>query len=119
MDKAARLWRPFCGINNSMDRREGTLRRGLKCSLLMVLAATSLACAQTPNGAAPVPAQESGGQIGATISGGGISSIPDNPVEQVRKNRSWEFGPFANGGFGLGNRDNFQFFSAGFEVARC
>jgi hypothetical protein len=32
--------------------------------------------------------------------------------------RSWEYGPFANGGVGLGNRDNFEFFSVGLEVGK-
>jgi hypothetical protein len=39
----------------------------------------------------------------------------DNPVVQVRKNMSWEYGPFVNGGSGFGNRDNFQFLSAGIQ----
>jgi hypothetical protein len=39
----------------------------------------------------------------------------DNPVAQVRQAKSWEFGPFMNGGTGLGNRDNFQFLSAGIQ----
>ena len=39
----------------------------------------------------------------------------DNPVAQVRQARSWEYGPFVNGGFGLGNRDNFGFLSAGIQ----
>lgn len=43
---------------------------------------------------------------------------PDNPVAEVQKARSWEYGPFLNGGFGLGNRDNFQFFSLGVEAGK-
>jgi hypothetical protein len=42
----------------------------------------------------------------------------DNPVEQVRANKSWEFGPFVNGGVGTGNRDNFYFFRAGFQLGK-
>jgi len=38
-----------------------------------------------------------------------------DPVAQVRQNQSWEYGPFVNGGAGLGNRDNFGFLSAGFQ----
>lgn len=42
----------------------------------------------------------------------------DNPVAEARDHRLWEFGPFANGGFGLGNRDNFDFFSLGFQAGK-
>jgi lipid A 3-O-deacylase len=48
----------------------------------------------------------------------GIASSLVNPVAQVREDRSWEYGPFVNGGTGLGNRDNYQFFSAGFQLAK-
>ncbi len=41
-----------------------------------------------------------------------------NPVEQVRDARSWEFGPFVNWGTGLGDRDNYKFFSAGFQLGK-
>ena len=41
-----------------------------------------------------------------------------DPVAQVRAHRSWEYGPFVNWGTGLGNRDNFKFFFAGFEVGK-
>jgi hypothetical protein len=50
---------------------------------------------------------------------GGVTAASNpaagDPVAQARQNKSWEFGPFVNGGAGLGNRDNFQFFSAGFQ----
>ncbi|MGA9670507.1 MAG: acyloxyacyl hydrolase [Terracidiphilus sp.] len=39
----------------------------------------------------------------------------DNSVAKVRKDKSWEFGPFVNGGSGFGNRDNFQFLSVGIQ----
>ena len=42
----------------------------------------------------------------------------DSPVAQVRKNMSWEYGPFVNGGWGLGNRDNFGFLSAGVQAGK-
>lgn len=52
----------------------------------------------------------------STAGSGGISSLSDGgPVGEVRANESWEFGPFVNGGFGLGNRDNYHFFSLGAE----
>jgi hypothetical protein len=39
----------------------------------------------------------------------------DNSAAQLGKDRSWDFGPFVNGGVGLGDRSNFQFFSAGVQ----
>jgi lipid A 3-O-deacylase len=41
-----------------------------------------------------------------------------NPVAQVRDAKSWEYGPFVNGGNGLGNRDNYWFLSAGVELGK-
>ena len=42
----------------------------------------------------------------------------DNPVARVRQARSWELGPFATFGNGFGNRDQYRFFSAGFQVGK-
>ena len=39
----------------------------------------------------------------------------DDPVAQVRKSQAFEIGPFVNGGTGLGNRNNYQFLSAGVQ----
>jgi lipid A 3-O-deacylase len=66
--------------------------------LLILLAGAVAACAETPEA------------VAADSGNGG-----DNPVAQVRKDRSWEYGPFVNGGVGLGNRDNFKFISAGVQ----
>ncbi len=41
-----------------------------------------------------------------------------NPVARVREARSWEFGPFANWGTGVGDRSDFKFFWAGLEVGK-
>ncbi len=46
------------------------------------------------------------------------TSDADDPVAQVRNNRSWEYGPFINWGSGLGNRDNFRFFFTGFQIGK-
>ncbi|HWE84841.1 MAG TPA: acyloxyacyl hydrolase [Terracidiphilus sp.] len=43
---------------------------------------------------------------------------PDSPVTEVRDERGWEMGPFINWGTGLGNRDQFKFLSAGFELGK-
>jgi hypothetical protein len=41
-----------------------------------------------------------------------------NPVAQVRQARNWEYGPFVNGGTGIGDRSSYQFFWAGFQVGK-
>jgi hypothetical protein len=41
-----------------------------------------------------------------------------SPVAEIRDKRLWEMGPFAYWGIGEGNRDNFQFFAAGFQVGK-
>ena len=42
----------------------------------------------------------------------------DNPVVQVRNNKSWEYGPFVNFGIGVGDRSDFQFLRAGFQLSK-
>jgi len=42
----------------------------------------------------------------------------DNPVAQVRNLRSWEYGPFINWSSGLGDRSDYKFLSAGFELSK-
>ncbi len=49
------------------------------------------------------------------VSTGNDDAGSDNPVAKVRKDMSWEYGPFVNGGSGFGNRDSFQFLSAGIQ----
>lgn len=41
-----------------------------------------------------------------------------NPVAQVRQLRSWEYGPFVNYGNGFGNRSDYKFLSAGFQLGK-
>ncbi|MGO8760158.1 MAG: acyloxyacyl hydrolase [Terracidiphilus sp.] len=41
-----------------------------------------------------------------------------NPVAQVRKAQSWEYGPFLNWGSGVGYRSDFKFFWGGFELGK-
>jgi lipid A 3-O-deacylase len=43
----------------------------------------------------------------------------DNPAAEVRDHRSWEFGPFVNGGTGVSDRSDYQFFWAGFQVGKA
>jgi lipid A 3-O-deacylase len=66
--------------------------------LLIALAGTLMASAETPTTDSPRDA--------------------DNPVAQVRNNKDWEYGPFVNFGNGVGNRDDFQFLRAGFQLSK-
>jgi hypothetical protein len=113
--KAARLWRPFLRIEDrTAEEREETLIRGGRFFLLILMAA-SIAAAETAHGGQPFSSSQAADPVSSTISGGGIASLPNNPVEAVRKNQSWEFGPFVNWGSGLGNRNDYKFFSVGFQ----
>jgi lipid A 3-O-deacylase len=55
---------------------------------------------------------------GTMSTGNGASSAVDNPVAQVRSQRSWEYGPFVNWGSGVGTRSDFKFFWGGFELSK-
>jgi len=77
-----------------------TLTRIGKSLLLIVMAGTLAAAAQTPSGTAK----------GATV---------DNPAAQVRQGRSWEYGPFAAWGTGIGDRSNFKFLMGGFQLGKA
>ncbi len=83
---------------------------------LVVLTASAAAPAQSADGLKA--GLESKGVITETIDGPGISNLSVDPVVEVRKARSWEYGPFVNAGMGLGNRDNFAFLSAGFQLGK-
>ncbi len=43
---------------------------------------------------------------------------PD-PVAQVRDAKSWEYGPFVNWGNGVGDRSDYKFFWAGFQMGKA
>jgi lipid A 3-O-deacylase len=77
------------------------LRRAKEILCFISLAGTMIASAQTASGPA------SGGK-----------NAGDDPVAEVRQNRSWELGPFANWGTGVGDRDNFKFFWGGAQVGK-
>ena len=76
--------------------------------------ASAVAAAETPKGT-PDSASAEASVSTTDSSAGGVSSDTDSPVAAVRKDQSWEFGPFVNWGTGLGNRDNFKFLSAGVQ----
>jgi hypothetical protein len=77
------------------------LTRTLKFLLVAWVAGTTIATAQTPQGAV------ASGDSGAA-----------DPVAQVRTQQSWEYGPFVNWGTGVGNRSDFKFLWGGFELGK-
>jgi lipid A 3-O-deacylase len=99
---AAFLWksRGFC-----LEKGKGlTLARKLMSFVIVagaLMAGTIISAAETPIG-----------------DGGNGKDSTDNPVAQVRQARSWEYGPFFNYGFGVGNRSSFKFLSLGFQAAK-
>jgi hypothetical protein len=44
--------------------------------------------------------------------------VADNPVAQVRQEKSWEYGPFVNYGNGVGDRSAYKFLWAGFHLSK-
>jgi lipid A 3-O-deacylase len=44
--------------------------------------------------------------------------VDDSPVAQVRREQSWEYGPFINWGTGVGDRSDYKFFWAGFQLGK-
>jgi hypothetical protein len=93
------------------------LIQGKRLFLMILMAAAVGACAQTAAVGTSVSSADGAQPMGTLITGPGISSLPDGPAE-MRRNRSWEFGPFVNGGVGTGNRDNYGFFSVGFQAGK-
>ncbi|MGD0681829.1 MAG: acyloxyacyl hydrolase [Terracidiphilus sp.] len=67
----------------------------------VLMAGTTIAVAQTSGGPANAAAPAA-----------------DNPVAQVRNARSWAFGHFVNGGTGVGDRSDYKFLSAGFQLTK-
>jgi lipid A 3-O-deacylase len=68
-----------------------------------------------------LPLLIAGALVATTMPAAAQSSSGDdanNPAEQVRKNQSWEYGPFLNWGTGLGNRDSFKFLWGGFDLLK-
>lgn len=64
-----------------------------------------------PAGAQPAPMAAGAVHSGAATDDGDYAA-------EVRDHQGWEYSPFVNGGVGLGNRDNYQFFSLGFEAGK-
>jgi hypothetical protein len=52
------------------------------------------------------------------IVAGSQRSVETNPVAQVREAKSWEYGPFVNYGNGAGERSDYKFFLAGFQLSK-
>lgn len=46
------------------------------------------------------------------------ANLADNPVAQARQNQSWEYGPFVNYGFGVGDRSDFKFLWGGVQAGK-
>ena len=72
--------------------------------LLTLVAGTMMAAAQTPDG--------------ASADANAAHRDAANPVARVRDNRSWEYGPFVNWGTGVGNRSDYKFLWAGFQLGK-
>jgi lipid A 3-O-deacylase len=58
-------------------------------------------------------AVSAGAQTAATPASGA-----DRPASAALAQRPWEYGPFFQGGMGLGNRDTYKFTAAGFRIGK-
>ena len=102
------MWRSFFGRGGTegtrigiADRRVGrNLKLAGKLVVFCLAAGTMIATAQAPDAAA------------------GKADDAANPVAQVRNERGWEYGPFANWGSGVGVRSDYKFFWGGFELGK-
>lgn len=99
------MWRPFLWDCNEKGT---TLTRIAGFVSLILMAGAIVASAQT----AELPHFE------ARLAYLGPIDAPDNPVAKVRDARSWHYGPFINGGTGVGERSDFQFLSLGVEAGK-
>jgi len=77
-----------------------------------LMAGMGIAAAEMPDGV--------GGTGGEPIlTGDKVTKLPIlSPVARVRENRSWEYGPFVNYGTGVGDRSDFKFLWAGFQLSK-
>lgn len=96
---------PGCGglfleLKNSALGKGSTLNRTGKLALLILIATGPLASAQSTS--APLVKDEPA----------------ESPVAAARNARSWEYGPFVNGGTGVGDRSDFQFLSLGVQLGK-
>ena len=108
---AAFLWNEEISI----DERERTLSGTEKSFAFLLMVSSAMLSAQS---AGTTPGFSTGGRQAAVkevIDSSVAAAEADGPVAEVRKKQSWEFGPFVNGGVGLGNRDSYGFFSVGFQ----
>jgi hypothetical protein len=78
-----------------------TLTRIARLFAFVLMAGTMIAAAQKSDG--PKPA---------------AGPAAANPVAQVRNAKSWEYGPFVSYGNGVGDRSQYNFLSAGFQLAK-
>lgn len=92
------------GVANSVGK---VLRQVQRLFLLFLVAGSWAAAAETPDGAV-------GNAPAAVANASGAA----DPVAQVRNERGWEYGPFVNWGTGVGNRSDYKFLWAGFELGK-
>ena len=79
-------------------------------SLIVMTVASVAGVAQSPNSGPP-------DTLNTTAAAPASTSL--SPVERIRKNRSWEYGPFVNFGNGIGgDRSKFWFFAAGGQAGK-
>jgi hypothetical protein len=83
-------------------------------AIFLLVGSFLAASAQTPAGSST----NSQPSADKTIPSIDPANVRYDPVAQVRENKSWEHGPFVNGGFGVGERSQYKFLSAGYQLGK-
>ena len=91
---------------------DGTLSRTAKLFAIVLMAVSFIAAsAQTPADNSTISRTSSDKTIPRIDS----ANLRIDPVAQVRIHKSWEYGPFVNGGIGVGERSQYKFLWAGYS----
>jgi len=94
------------------EKKGRTLTPTVKFLILVLLSGAAVSAIAQPSSTdtqEPVQTMTNGPQV---------VTPDDSPVARVRENRSWEYGPFVNWGTGVGNRSDYKFFWAGFQLGK-
>jgi hypothetical protein len=117
------LWRLFLrGFFKIQSGKGKTLSGRVKFFALILIAGSVAAAGRIASAQLPAGTQTDSQTMPVATENRTFStptkSDEVNPVAQVREHRSWEHGPFANGGFGVGDRAQYKFFWAGYQLGK-
>jgi len=114
---------PYRSALSTLSTPRTTMLR-LTGLLLGLALGTGSLCAQQSSSANDLAVSNSPVQVSplraSSIQASAIqTSAAHDPVAQIRAARAWEYGPFVNGGMGLGDRSNYGFVWGGFQLGKA